>query len=52
MFNILFIRDSAEQTEYRLPAHSSMFFPTIASAGLNGIKTEASSNVLSQTVTC
>ena len=27
-------------------------FPTIASTGLNGSKTEASSNILSQTVTC
>ena len=27
-------------------------FPTIASTGLKGSKTEASSNILSQTVTC
>ena len=27
-------------------------FPTIASTGLNGSKTEANSNILSQTVTC
>ena len=49
---VLIIRDSAEQTDIVFLRIQACLFPTIASTGLNGSKTEASSNILSQTVTC